>query len=81
MCNNLTKIKIKLTEMQQFLKFRIIVNKKMKLKSYSDLKNINYRQIAVISKQCKIIMNLSRFHKILLANRKINLIFKKGIHV
>lgn len=38
MCNNLTKIKIKLTEMQQFLKFRIIVNKKMKLKSYSDLK-------------------------------------------
>lgn len=38
MCNNLTKMKVKLTEMQPFLKFRIIVNKKMKLKSYSNLK-------------------------------------------
>lgn len=43
----LTPIKIKLTEMQQFLKFRINVNKEMKLKSYDNLKTINYRQVAV----------------------------------
>lgn len=47
MYNNLTKIKIKSTEMQQFLKYSIDVNKKKKLNSYSNLKNVNYRQTAV----------------------------------
>lgn len=47
MYNNLTKIKIKFTEMQQFLKYSIDVNKKKKLNSYSNLKNVNYRQTAV----------------------------------
>ena len=47
MYNNLTKIKIKFTEMQQFLKFSIDVNKKKKPNSYSNLKNVNYRQTAV----------------------------------
>lgn len=46
MYNNLIKVKIKFRKMEQFLKFSKDVNKK-KLNGYNNLKNVNYRQIAV----------------------------------